>query len=137
MRMGNGGWRWRRGGSGDDGGDGGSSGGGSGAIIQVIVGANGTVTAPPTVIQGGFNYTSVPNFTLAAGGTPATFVAQLSTTPNTIISADQQAVSGVGPVQGLNPQSKAITASVVRGRITGPVGVLGQCGWSRGGWPLR
>lgn len=74
------------------------SGGGSGAIIQVIVAANGTVATPPVVLQGGSNYTSVPTFTLAAGGTPATFVAQLNTTPNLVTSADQQLVTGVGAV---------------------------------------
>lgn len=78
-----------------------SSGGGSGAIIQVIVSAAGTVTAQPTVLNGGANYTSLPTFTMpaSAGGTGATFVAQLDTTPNRVISADQQAVSGVGPVR--------------------------------------
>lgn len=78
-----------------------SSGGGSGAIIQVVVQANGTVTGNPVVIQGGANYTSVPTFTMptSAGGTGATFVGQLNSTPNIVISADQQAVSGVGPVR--------------------------------------
>lgn len=74
-------------------------GGGTGAIIQVIVGAAGTVTANPVVLQGGSGYVSVPTFTLVAGGTPATFVAQLNSTPNFVISADQQAVSGVGPTR--------------------------------------
>lgn len=77
------------------------SGGGNGAIIQVIVAANGTVTTQPVVLAGGNNYTSVPTFTMpaSAGGTGATFVAQLNSTPNIVISADQQAVSGVGPVR--------------------------------------
>ncbi len=76
------------------------SGGGSGAIIQVIVQANGTVTTQPVVLQGGNNYSSVPTFTLTgAGGTPATFVAQLSSTPNLVTSADQQLVTGVGAVR--------------------------------------
>lgn len=73
------------------------SGGGTGAIIQVIVAANGTVTAQPVVLQGGSNYTTVPTFTLAAGGTPATFVAQLNTTPNVVTSAD--AVAAIVPVR--------------------------------------
>lgn len=79
------------------------SGGGSGAIIQVVVTAAGTVIANPTVLQGGANYTSVPTFTLAAGGTPATFTAQLNSTPNLVTSADAvAAVSPVRPVVFLN-----------------------------------
>jgi hypothetical protein len=82
-----------------------SSGGGSGAIIQVVVAANGTVATPPTVIQGGFNYTSLPTFTLVAGaGTGATFAGQLNSTPNVVTSFDVLAVSGVPvrPVVFLN-----------------------------------
>lgn len=76
------------------------SAGGTGAIIQVIVNANGTVTAQPTVLQGGSNYTSQPTFTLAAGGTPATFVSQLNSTPNLVTSADlQSSAGGVGVVR--------------------------------------
>lgn len=77
------------------------SGGGTGAIIQVIVAANGTVTAPPVVLQGGSGFSSVPTFTMpaSAGGTGATFVAQLGTSPNVVTSYDQIAVTGVGPVR--------------------------------------
>lgn len=76
------------------------SAGGTGAIIQVIVNANGTVTAQPTVLQGGSNYTSQPTFTLAAGGTPATFSSQLNSTPNVVTSADVQLLAGgVGAVR--------------------------------------
>lgn len=75
------------------------SGGGTGAIIQVIVAANGTVATAPTVLQGGSNFTSVPTFTMpaSAGGTGATFVAQLNTTPNIVTSAD--AVAAIVPVR--------------------------------------
>lgn len=75
------------------------SGGGTGAIIQVIVAANGTVATPPTVLQGGSNFTTVPTFTMptSAGGTGATFVAQLNTTPNLVTSAD--AVAAIVPVR--------------------------------------
>ena len=77
------------------------SGGGSGAVIQVVVTAAGTVTAAPTVLFPGFNYSSVPTFTMptAAGGTGATFGAQLNTTPNLVTSADQTTVTGVGAVR--------------------------------------
>lgn len=74
------------------------SGGGSGAVIQVVVLANGTVSGNPVVLQGGTGYSSQPTFTLVAGGTPATFVAQLDSTPNLVTSADQQLVTGVGAV---------------------------------------
>lgn len=81
------------------------SGGGSGAIIQVIVGAGGTVTAPPVVLQGGSGYVSVPTFTLVSGGTPATFAAQLGSSPNVVTSFDIAVINGtvVRPVVFLNP----------------------------------
>ena len=59
--------------------------GGSGQLaqIEVTVNSNGTVTLPPVVINPGFGYAqggvgSPPTFTLAAGGTPATFTAVLN-----------------------------------------------------------
>jgi len=50
------------------------------AIIQVTVNAEGTVTATPVVVYGGYGYSTVPVFSLpnAAGGSPpATFTATL------------------------------------------------------------
>jgi hypothetical protein len=46
---------------------------GFGAQAQIIVAANGTVTAAPVVVNGGQGYTLPPIFTLAAGGAPASF----------------------------------------------------------------
>lgn len=47
-----------------------------GAVISVVVAGGGTVTAVPTITAPGFYATdTVPTFTLAAGGTPATFSA--------------------------------------------------------------
>ncbi len=67
------------------------SGGGAGASITVVVAANGTVTANPTVTIGGFGYNSAPTFAMpaSAGGVGATFSAQLDTTPNVVTSYDQ------------------------------------------------
>lgn len=49
-----------------------------GAQISVVVAAGGTVTAIPTIVLGGkYTVDTVPTFTLAAGGTPATFSATL------------------------------------------------------------
>jgi len=84
-----------------------SSGGGSGASISVTVTAAGTVTATPVVITAGSGYVSAPTFTLAAGGTPATFSAQLDTTPNIVTSYDQTTATNttavaVRPVVYLN-----------------------------------
>lgn len=50
------------------------------AQISVMVGGGGTVTTDPTVTIHGRNYTSTPpTFTLAAGGTPATFTVTMET----------------------------------------------------------
>lgn len=75
------------------------SGGGSGAILQVIIGAGGTIVGSPVVINPGFGYSSVPTFTVAAGGTPGTVAAQLGSSPNLVTSYDQIAVTGVGSVR--------------------------------------
>lgn len=49
-----------------------ATGPGSGGSVQVIVGLNGTVTSPPSVIAAGSNYAD-PYFTFSRGGTAATF----------------------------------------------------------------
>lgn len=79
------------------------SGGGSGAILGVVVGASGTVTNV-YVVAGGFGYTSVPTFTVAAGGTPGTVVGQLGTSPNEVTSFDQVGVTAIAvrPIVYLN-----------------------------------
>ena len=65
------------------------SGGGAGAIIQVIVGAGGTITSA-VVTNGGYGYVSAPAFSLTATSTAAGAVAaQLNTTPNVVTSYDQ------------------------------------------------
>lgn len=82
------------------------SGGGSGAVIQVVVGAGGTIVGNPSVINGGFGYTSVPTFSLSSlGGTPGTISVQLGYTVNLVSSADQVGVTveaAVRPVVFLN-----------------------------------
>lgn len=65
------------------------SGGGSGAVIQVVVGASGTVVNV-SVLQGGNNYYVPPTFPLTgiAGLTGAVLNVQLNTTPNIVTSVD-------------------------------------------------
>lgn len=81
------------------------SGGGTGAVIQVIVGAGGTITGNPTVLNGGFGYVSAPTFSLAAlGGTPGTLAVELNSSTNVVTSTDQVGTTGVPvrPVVFLN-----------------------------------
>lgn len=80
------------------------SGGGSGAVVTVVVAADGTL-ASASVLQGGFNFTSVPAFALTVTGTTGgTVTAQLNTTPNSVTSYDQATAMGtlVRPVVFLN-----------------------------------
>lgn len=60
----------------------GTGGTGSGAQAQIVVNSDGTVTIPPVITAQGTGYTNgpggLPTFTLAAGGTPATFSAVLN-----------------------------------------------------------
>jgi len=70
----------------------GTGGGGTGAIVGVIVGAAGTVTTPPIVVAQGSGYTTAPTFTLVAGGTAATFQAQMAVNSYVVTSSD---VTGV------------------------------------------
>lgn len=53
---------------------------GSGAQAQIVVDATGAVTQTPVVLYPGSGYLAAPTFTLAAGGTPATFTATLNAT---------------------------------------------------------
>ena len=72
----------------------GTGGGGSGAVIQVVV-TGGAITSA-TVLNGGFNYNSIPAFSLTITGTSGGTVAgQLDTTPNVVTSQDQASVTGV------------------------------------------
>ena len=74
--------------------------GGVGAVIQVVVGAAGTITLA-SVLQGGYNYVAVPTFNLSSlGGTPGVVAAQLGSTPN-IVTDYNGAVSGGTPLTGL------------------------------------
>lgn len=75
--------------------------GGTGAVIQVVVGATGTVTAA-SVLNGGFGYNSVPSFSLTATGGSGTVAAQLDTTPNIVTSQDGVGVVVARPVVFLN-----------------------------------
>jgi hypothetical protein len=68
-------------------------GGGSGAVLQVVVGAAGTITNV-AVLQGGFNYSgplTALSFspTTIPGLTGATLLLQLNSSPNVVTSADQ------------------------------------------------
>jgi hypothetical protein len=60
---------------------------GSGAQASILVGVNGEVSAAPIILNGGSGYTQGDGvtFTLAAGGTPATFTPLL----NTILMLDR------------------------------------------------
>lgn len=84
----------------------GTGGGGSGAIIQVQVGSAGTVTAQPTVAAAGSGYTSAPTFTLVAGGTAATFQAQMVVDSYTVTDA---ATAGINLSQGRGVFLNSIT----------------------------
>jgi hypothetical protein len=84
----------------------GSGGGGSGAQIQVVVASGGTVTAQPTIVAAGSGYTSAPSFTLSAGGTAATFQAQMVVNSYIVTSRD---VSGVILTQGRGVFLNSIT----------------------------
>jgi hypothetical protein len=74
------------------------SGGGTGAIVTAVVGSGGTLTSV-TVTNGGVGYSSVPTFTLAAGGTPGVIAAQLGVSMNQVTSYDQAAVTGVSYIR--------------------------------------
>jgi hypothetical protein len=77
--------------------------GGTGAVIQVVV-SGGAITSA-TVLNGGYNYNSVPTFSLTATSTSGgTVVAQLDSSPNVVTSADQisATATGVRPVVFLN-----------------------------------
>ena len=76
------------------------SGGGSGAIIAINV-AGGLIVGNPTVVNAGFGYIAPPTFSLTAlGGTGAAVVAQLSSSPNLVTSADVAlGATGVGAVR--------------------------------------
>lgn len=68
----------------------GVGGAGSGAQAQIVVNPDGTVTLPPIITNPGTGYApggaaDPPTFTLAEGGTPATFTATL----NAIINLDR------------------------------------------------
>lgn len=57
---------------------------GTGAQAQIVVNSLGTVTAPPVILNPGSGYTAC-SFTLAAGGTPATF----ATIFNAVLTLDR------------------------------------------------
>jgi hypothetical protein len=68
---------------------------GSAQIAYTIAG--GLLTSVQ-VISGGTGYTSVPTFTIAAGGTPGTVAAQMSVTTNRVTSWDQGLGTGATAV---------------------------------------
>lgn len=81
-------------------------GGGAGAIIQVVVGTDGTVSARPKVVAAGSGYTSAPTFTLSAGGTAATFQAQMIVDSYIVTDA---ATAGINLSQGRGVFLNSIT----------------------------
>lgn len=110
------------------------SGGGVNAIIQVVVGAAGTITTA-TVLQGGTNYVTVPTFYVVAGGTPGTVAAELGSTPNVVTSYDQ-AVGG-SPLTGVPVHPIVFLNSITPGNYgfvqeLGTATVLGNSGISGG-----
>ena len=79
-----------------------SGGGGTGAVLQVAVNQQGVVLQAPTILNPGAGYTSTPTFTLAAGGTPATFVAQMTGRFNVVTSFDKAVSIGLPRAVFLN-----------------------------------
>jgi hypothetical protein len=69
-----------------------ASGGTALATAQVVVGAAGTITSA-TLLQAGAGFTSTPTFTVAAGGTPGTILAQMAVSENVVSSFDASAIS--------------------------------------------
>jgi hypothetical protein len=69
-----------------------ASGGTVAATAQVVIGAAGTVTAA-TLLNPGAGFTSTPTFTVAAGGTPGTIVAQMNVSENFVSSFDASSLS--------------------------------------------
>lgn len=69
----------------------------SGAAQIAYTIAGGLLTSVQ-VINGGTGYTTVPTFTIAAGGTPGTVAAQMSVTPNRVTSFDQGLGTGATAV---------------------------------------
>jgi hypothetical protein len=71
--------------------------------ISVVVGSGGTVTASPTITVHGRGYASSanPTFTLAAGGTPATFTVQME--PYTF--ENDGGFGGISPCDAIYEQS--------------------------------
>lgn len=70
------------------------------AQISVVV-TNATTVGAITVINPGYGYTVAPTFTLAAGGTPATLTATLSTINGAVpaganLSAEKIQIAGYG-----------------------------------------
>lgn len=56
------------------------------AVIQYTISSSGTLVGLPIVTQPGAGFTSIPTFTIAAGGTPAAVLAQML--PNADIITD-------------------------------------------------
>lgn len=87
-----------------------TSGGTAVAVAQVVVGAGGTITSA-TLVQPGAGFTSTPTFTVAAGGTPGTILAQMAVSENVVSSFDASSISLLN-VRG------AFLASVTAAQIT-------------------
>lgn len=83
----------------------GSGGGGVGAVLQVVIGANGAIVSA-SIFKGGTNYTSTPAFVFAAvTGNNGSIQALLNSNPNIVTSYDKTQFSSgtiVRPVVFLN-----------------------------------
>jgi hypothetical protein len=87
-----------------------ASGGTALAVAQVVVGAAGTITSA-TLVNPGAGFTSTPTFTVAAGGTPGTILAQMAVSENVVSSFDASAIS-------LNSVRGVFLGSVTAAQIT-------------------
>jgi hypothetical protein len=65
------------------------------------------VLASVTVTNPGSGYTSIPTFTIAAGGTPGTVQAQMAAAMNTVTSINNAIAAAIHPVVFLAPVTAA------------------------------
>lgn len=71
------------------------------AVISYTIGAAGTLISVTVSNPGLYSTGTIPTFTIAAGGTPATVVAQMSVNVNNVTSWDASAVSLTNDPRGL------------------------------------
>lgn len=64
-----------------------------GAVIQYVIGSAGTLIAATVLNGGSYSSTSIPTFTIAAGGTPGTVQSQLVASSNFVTTFDSSAIN--------------------------------------------